>query len=70
MILSATSCCCDTDRLLELRFYIPLDTKQAISETFTGASLLACCRKKLNLTQQKNALANQKEIYHNAKETE
>ena len=29
------------DWLIELRFYIPLDTKQIISETFFPASLMA-----------------------------
>jgi len=33
----------------ELRFYVPLDTKWMISETFFAADLL----KKLNLAQQK-----------------
>jgi len=40
-------------RLIELRFYIPLDTKQVISETFPQPiSLLGM--EKLNLTQQKH----------------
>ena len=48
------------DRSIELWFYVPLDTKYVISETFPQANLLAWCGKKLNLTQQKHAFANQK----------
>jgi len=48
------------DRLTEL-FYVPLDTKQVISETLPQANLLAWYGKKqLNLTQQKHAFTNQK----------
>jgi len=38
---------------IKLRFYVPLDTKQIISETFFPASLLVYTGKKLNLTQEK-----------------
>jgi len=45
--------------LTELRFYVPLDTKQVISETFPKAiSWLGM--EKLNLTQQKHAFTTQK----------
>ena len=44
----------------ELWFYVPLDTKQVISETFPQVNLLAWYGKKLNLTQQKRAFTNQK----------
>jgi len=43
-----------------LWFYVPLDTKEVILETFPQANLLAWYRKKLNLTQQKHAFTNQK----------
>jgi len=39
-----------------LWFYVPLDTKQVILETFTQANLLAWYRK----TQQKHSFTNQK----------
>jgi len=50
--------------LIELWFYVPLDTKQVISETFPQASLLAWYGKKLNPTQQKHASANEKMSYN------
>jgi len=47
------------DWLTELRFYIPIDTKQVILETFPKPiSWLSMV--KLNLTQQKHAFTNQK----------
>jgi len=46
--------------LFELWFYIPLDTKAVISETFPQANLLAWYERKLNLTQQMHAFTNQK----------
>jgi len=53
--------------LNELWFYIPLDTKQVISQTFPRQSL-GLVWKKLNLTQQKHAFINKrKEINYNAK---
>ena len=50
------------DRLIEMRFYfyIPVDTKQVISETFPPVNRLAWYGKKLDLTQQKHAFASQK----------
>jgi len=39
--------------LTELRFYVPLDTKKVISETFFPANLLALVLNKLHLAQQK-----------------
>jgi len=45
--------------LTELWFYVPLDTKQVISETFPKPiSWLGM--EKLNLTQQKHTFTNQK----------
>jgi len=45
--------------LIELWFYVPLNTKQVISETFPKPiSLLGM--EKLNLTEQKHAFINQK----------
>jgi len=43
-----------------LWFYVQIDTKWVISETFPQANLLAWYGKKLNLTQQKHAFTNQK----------
>jgi len=34
--------------LIELRFYVPLDTKQVVSETFFPGNLLAWYRKYSN----------------------
>jgi len=52
--------------VLELRFYVPLDTKQVILETFPQPiSWLGVA--KLNLTQEKHALTTQKEMYYNRK---
>jgi len=44
--------------LIELRFYVPLNTKQVISETFPEP-ISRLGMKKLNLTQQKHAFTNQ-----------
>jgi len=42
---------------IELRFYVPLDTKQVISETFFPADLLASTEQtKPNTKQQKQAI--------------
>ena len=48
------------DRFTELSFYVPLDTKSVISETFCPANLLAWYGKQLKVTQQKPALTDQK----------
>ena len=45
--------------MTELRFYIQLDTKQVISETFPKP-IYWFGTKKLNLTQQKHAFTNEK----------
>jgi len=51
--------------LSELRFYVPLDTKQIISETFSKPSSWLSMEK-LNLRQQKHTFPNQK-MYYNTK---
>ena len=47
------------DWLIELRFYVPLDTKHIFSETFPK-SIAWLGMEKLNLTQQKHAFTDQK----------
>jgi len=51
------------DRSFEFWFYVPLplDTKQAISETLLQANLLAWY-KKVNLTQQKHAFTIKRNV--------
>jgi len=51
--------CRPTNSVKALWFYIPLDTKWVISETFRQANLLAWYGKKLTLTQQKHAFTNE-----------
>jgi len=46
--------------LTELRFYIPLDTKQVISEMFPKPTSWLGMEKQI-LTQQKHAFTNQNE---------
>ena len=46
-------------RLIELRFYVPLDTKRVILETFPKP-IPWLGMEKLNLTQQKHAFTDQK----------
>jgi len=48
-----------TDQLTEFRFYIPLDTKKVILETFSKP-IFWFGMEKLNLTQQKHTFTNQK----------
>ena len=50
----------------ELRFYVPLETKQTIAETFFPASFLASTvLKKLNSTQQKQTFVQNTKILQN-----
>jgi len=49
------------DWLIELRFYVPIDTKQVILETFFLANLLAQYWR-TNLTQQKQTIREQNGI--------
>jgi len=53
-------------RLTELRFDVPLDTKQVILETFPKP-IFWLGMEKLNLTQQKHTFVNQKKC--NTKKT-
>jgi len=45
--------------LIELRFYVPLNGKQVISET-SSKPISWLCIEKANLSQQKHAFTNQK----------
>jgi len=55
-------------QLIELQFYVILDTKQVISETFPKP-ISWRGMEKLNLTQQKHTFANEK-MYYNTKYTQ
>ena len=50
---SAAAAAASQSSLTEFWFYIPLNTKHVISETFPHASLLAWYEEKLNPTQNK-----------------
>jgi len=50
------------DCLIELRFYVPLDIKWVISETFFPSRSLGIVLKKLNLTQQNQTTPEQNNI--------
>ena len=54
--------------LIELWFYVPLNTKQVILETFPKP-ISWPGMEKLNLTQQKNIFYQSKEMYFDTKYT-
>ena len=58
--IMAVKCCCCFAGLTDLTFYVPLNTKWVILETFPQANLFAWYGKKLNLTQQKHPFTNHK----------
>ena len=51
--------------MIELWFYVPLDTKLVISETFHQVNLLALygMETNVNLIQQKHAFTNEKKLF-------
>ena len=55
------------DRLIELWFYVPLDTKMVISETFPQVSLFSWYTKKTKPNTTKAHIHQSKEMYYNTK---
>jgi len=51
----------------ELWFYVPLDTKQVISETFAQVNLLAWYGKETKPNTTKARIHQSKEMYYNTK---
>jgi len=54
-------------RLIELWFSVPLDSKPVISKRCSSSQFLDLVWKKLNITQQKQAFTNQKNVLQHKK---
>jgi len=52
----------NVDRLMELRFYVPLNTKIGLSADVLSSQSLGIVLKKLNLTQPKKTMQEQNSL--------